>query len=240
MTDVLDTSVKTVSGGDMPAWVALPAAGHEPTPAVLVIHEIVGLHENIKPILIRFAQEGYAVIAPDLFAQSASRARCVVRTLADMRAGHGETVENLRAAARALTEYPGVSPDRLGVAGFCMGGGFALIMALDDSFKASAPFYGSSPAYYERAAESCPVVASFGGRDLVFRKEARRLQACLRDVGVEHDFEMYPNAGHSFMTSDLGGWMGAAAPYTPLRVGYDPDSAEDAWRRMLAFFRRFV
>jgi carboxymethylenebutenolidase len=84
------------------------------------------------------------------------------------------------------------------------------------------------------------VVASFGGRDRVFKKEARRLQACLQNAGVEHDFEIYPSAGHSFMTADLEGWMGAAAPYTPLRVGYDPQAAEDAWRRMLAFFRRFV
>ena len=220
-------------------WLAQPEhAG--PAPGVLVIHEILGLVENQKPVLERFAAEGFVALAPDLFDRPGARPLCVVRTLNDLRRGEGGALDDLRAAMGFLRAHPRVAGDRLGVAGFCMGGGFALLMALEPGVGAVAPFYGTSPAYLDRVAESCPVVASFGDRDLVFRRSAERLRTALERAGVEHDFRSYPDAGHSFMTGDLPGVTGKLGAIGPLRVGYRRDAAEDSWRRMLDFFRRFV
>lgn len=220
-------------------WLTEPA-GDGPARGVLVIHEILGLVENQQPVLERFAAEGYVALAPDLFDRPGARPLCIARTLNDLRRGEGEALDELRAAMHFLRAHPRVVGDRLGVAGFCMGGGFALLMALEPGVGAVAPFYGTSPAYLERVAESCPVVASFGDRDLVFRSRAKQLRAALEHAGVEHDVQSYPGAGHSFMTSDLPGVKGKLAAIGPLRVGYRRDAAEDSWRRMLAFFDRFV
>jgi len=227
------------AGRPQRGWLTQPP-GDAPAPGVLVIHELLGLVENQRPVLERFAAEGYVALAPDLFDRPGARPLCIARTLNDLRRGEGEALDALRAAMGFLRAHPRVAGDRLGVAGFCMGGGFALLMALEPGVAAVAPFYGTSPAYLERVADSCPVVASFGERDTVFRGRARQLRAALEGAGVEHDVQSYAGAGHSFMTSDLPGVTGWIAAHGPLRVGYHRDAAEDSWRRMLAFFDRFV
>ena len=218
-------------------WLAVPE-GSERGPAVLVVHEILGLINNQKPILERFARQGYVAFAPDLFEGRGPGPICVARTLRTLSRGDGPAMDDLRAALEFLHKHQRVDGDRICVAGFCMGGGFALLMGLEPGIRASAPFYGTTPAFLERTVQSCPVVASFGERDSVFRKKGQTLKSALEHHGIEHDFRMYPGAGHSFMTEELPGVQGWVASVGPLKVGYSPEAAEDAWTRMLSFFEK--
>jgi len=151
---------------------------------------------------------------------------------------HVGTVLDVRAFLAAREE---VDAERIAVAGFCMGGGFALLAGLDPGFKASAVNYGEVPKRRERLEGSCPVVASFGAKDKMYGADmAERLEEHLNALGIPHDVKVYENVGHSFLNRHEG-WQGWIARFpSPMHVGYDEDAAEDAWRRMLGFFAEHV
>jgi carboxymethylenebutenolidase len=83
----------------------------------------------------------------------------------------------------------------------------------------------------------CPVVASYGALDRTLRSHPGRLEAHLRALGVPHDLKVYEGVGHSFLSFDnQPEWMTRVRLPDPMQVGYDEEAAEDAWKRMLAFF----
>ena len=116
-----------------------------------------------------------------------------------------------------------------------MGGAFALLLARTGLYKVSAPFYGKPP----ELPRSCPVVASFGGRDLGLRGAAEKLTADLEALDVPHDVKAYPEAGHSFFTRTPG-LIGAVVRTLPIHAEYHEPSAADAYRRIIAFFREHL
>jgi carboxymethylenebutenolidase len=238
------SAVRIRSGSmDLPAALALPAADAAARlPAVVVIHEVFGLNDDIRSIASRFAEEGYVAVAPDFMAGLGPQPLCIVRFARGLnRIGTGRPYRQLEAVRRWLASRPDVDAARIGVAGFCIGGGLALLYAATaDEIAVVAPFYAPVPADAEaRLAKVCPVVASYGQRDRVFGSMAGRLEAALTAAGVDHDIRTYPEAGHSFMNRHGGaaGWLGARIP---MHAGYEPDAADDAWRRVLAFFDRYL
>jgi carboxymethylenebutenolidase len=232
--------VQASDGGHLDAELFLPS-GEAPHPGVVVLHESFGLNDDIRRICARFAGAGYAALAPDLYSHG-RRIVCLSRVIVDMLSGSvAREIADIHAAREALAERPEVDERRIAVAGFCQGGGFALVAGARGGFSAAASNYGMVPADRSVLDGLCPVVASHGGRDRVAgRKMAERLEGHLSALGVTHDVKTYDEAGHSFF-SQIDGWQGwlARVP-TPMRVGYDEQAAEDGWRRMLGFFEEHV
>ncbi len=207
----------------------------------MVLHESFGLNDDIRRICVRFAREGYSALAPDLYSHGA-RIACLSRVLVDMvRGAAGREIDDIHAARAALGERTDVDAGRIAVAGFCQGGGFALLAAVRPGFSAAAVNYGTVPAQRSRLDGICPVVAGYGARDrVVGRAMAERLEHHLDELGVPHDVKVYEQAGHSFF-SRVDGWQGWLARMpSPMAVGYDEPAAEDGWRRMLGFFAEHV
>jgi carboxymethylenebutenolidase len=237
----MTVDVPTADGGSIRAEL-FPAGGEGPHPGVVVLHESFGLNDDIRRIAARFAAEGYTALAPDLYSHG-RRLACLTRVLADMVSERvGREVADVHSAREALASSDGVDPARIAVAGFCQGGGFALIAATRPGFRAAAVNYGVVPSDRSALDGACPVVGSYGARDrVVGPRMARRLEQHLSALGVPHDVKTYEGAGHSFLSRVEGGWQGFLATLpSPMHVGYDELAAEDAWRRMLDFFAEHV
>jgi len=220
------------SAPELRAYLAVPPTGEGPWPAVVVVHEAFGLNDDTRQQADRVAAAGYLAVAPDLFSAGGAL-RCLRSTFGALARGEGAAFGDLEATRRWLGDRPD-STGRVGVLGFCMGGGFALLAATR-GFDAAAPNYGVVPENAEEVLRgACPVVASYGRRDIALRGAADRLDGVLDRLGVEHDVKEYPDAGHSFLNRhNLG-------PFSVLeKVGgfhYHQPSAEDAWTRILRFF----
>jgi carboxymethylenebutenolidase len=218
------------------AFLATPdEPGASPRPGVIVIHELFGLNDDIRDQARRVAALGYVALAPDLLGALGPRPLCLVRAFRDLSRRTGPTFDALEAARTWLAGHPAVDPARLGVIGFCMGGGFALLLAARAPYRASAVFYGAVPQDAAALEGACPIVAGFGARDRMFATQGRRLQRHLKRLQVPHDVVIYPDAGHSFMNRHRGP-LAKVGAWGPLRVGYDPAAADDSWRRIEAFF----
>jgi carboxymethylenebutenolidase len=219
----------------MRAALVLPE-GPGPHPGVLVLHEAFGLNDDMRRICRRFAEEGYAALAPDLYS-AGNRMRCLSALLTGP--DQPQSLALIELARRHLAAQPDVDERRLAVIGFCMGGGFALVVGAKGGLKAASVNYGAVPKKRDELAGLCPVVASYGGRDRLFLSHARRLEEHLESLGVPHDFKLYENAGHSFLSYDNGpAWL-MRLP-NPMHAGYSEADAEDAWTRILAFFAEHV
>jgi carboxymethylenebutenolidase len=225
-----------VADGTWPGYLAVPSASPGPWPAVVVIHEAFGLNDDIRRKADEFAARGYLALAPDLF-DGKSWIRCIRAAFRQLRAGRGPAYVALDAAREFLAGRPDCT-GKTGVIGFCMGGGFALLCAPRPGFDVASVNYGEVPKDAETVlAGACPVVGSFGGRDLMGTQHPERLQRALVVLEVPHDVEVYPGSGHRFMTEASG----ISAVFA--RVGkmtYQPEDAADAWRRIFAFFGTYL
>ena len=230
-----DLVLPAVAGGTagLRAVLGVPA-GQGPWPGVVVVHEAFGVDDVMRRQVGRLASAGYLALMPDLFSAGGAR-RCLLATFRALRRGEGRAFADVEAARRALRERDDCT-GRVGVLGFCMGGGFALAAA-PRGFDAASANYGMLPADPERALEgACPVVGSYGGRDRMLPRTPQRLEAVLRELGVPHDVRAYSTAGHSFLNDAPNGprWMRPL-----LRIagaGPEPAAAADAWRRIEEFF----
>lgn len=208
-----------------------PGAG--PWPGVVVVHDALGVGRDIRDITARVAAHGYLTLTPDLYTRG-GRTRCVVGTFRDLIRHRGRAVDDLLAARDLLVAHPDCT-GAVGVIGFCMGGGFALVLA-PEGFDAAAPFYGPLPRDMENAlGGACPIVGSYGARDPMLWGAGRKLDATLTRLGVEHDVQTYPGVGHSFANRLVTGqYTGKLLCITGM--GYDHETSQDAWRRVFAFF----
>ena len=235
-----DIEIGPVAGGSARprGYLAVPE-GDGPWPGVVAIHEALGLNDILRRQVDRLARAGYLTLAPDLYSDGGA-ARCVVGTFRALLAGHGKPLADIGAARAALRDRDDCT-SRIGVIGFCMGGGFALLAA-PDGFDAAAVNYGMLPRHVEDAlAGSCPIVASYGRKDpMLPRGTANKLTRTLVELGVEHDVKQYPDAGHAFLNDAYYGPGPAQQVQRVLHVGPEPESAVDAWARIERFFARYL
>ena len=208
--------------------------GDGPWPGVVVIFEAFGLDDQMRGHVERLAGLGYLALMPDLYSDGGAR-RCLVSVFRAMSSGQGRPFADIETARRALAARPDCT-GKVGVLGFCLGGGFALLSATR-GFAAAAVNYGRLPRDLDAALTgACPVVGSYGGRDPSLRGAAVKLAAGLQRAGVTHDVREYPQAGHSFLNTGPNGPALARVLMSRSSAGPNPEAAADAWSRIQAFF----
>ena len=229
-------------GGALPAYVSMPS-GPGPWPGVVVLHDLVGMSRDLRDQADWLAAAGFLVVAPDLF-RGNRRPTCMFRLIRETLRGQGPTFADIEAAGRWLSGRPDCT-GRTGVIGFCLGGGFALLLAADHRFDAASVNYGpvAKKTYTEATfTGACPIVGSYGAKDPGLRGAGERLERILTAVGVDHDITTYPDAGHSFMNDHDRAELPALFALQ-FRVTGDPyrdASTRDARRRILDFFGRHL
>ena len=197
------TAVSYPSGSEtVSAYVAVPdGAGRKP--AVVVIHDWLGLSDFAKGKADAFAKQGYVALAVDLYrgkvATDPDMAHQLMRGLPDDRA-----VRDLKAAVAYLQTRPDVDAAKIGSIGWCMGGGFSLELALAEPTLAGAViYYGhlvTEPATI--ASLKVPLLGNFGGLDQgITPASVREFEAAAKKDGKSIDFKIYPDAGHGFASS---------------------------------------
>ena len=238
-TDLLAGEVQIPTAhGNIPAYRAQPVAG-VPSPTVLVIQEIFGVHEHIKDVCRRFAKLGYQAVAPELFFRQGD-----VSTITDFKEIIGRVVskvpdaqvlEDLDATA-AWAAKSGGDSSRLAITGFCWGGRIVwLYAAHNPALKAGVAWYGRltspktdlQPAHPIDVAGSlkAPVLGLYGGADSGIPQDTvAKMQAALEDSGCKSEIVVYPDTPHAFF-----------ADYRP---SYRKEQAEDGWKRLLEWLKK--
>lgn len=213
--------------GTMKGYLARPANASGPLPAVVVIHENRGLNPYIEDVVRRLALEGYLAFAPDALAVvggypgDEDKAREMFARL-DL----GKRTEDMVAAAEFLKAHP-ESNGKLGVIGFCYGGGVAGILAVRmPDLAAAVPFYGAQPPASEVAAIKAPLQIHYAGLDDRINAGWPAFEKALKDNGKTYEMHMYDDVHHGFHNDT-----------TPR---YDEKAASLAWRRSLDFFDRHL
>lgn len=229
-----------VSDGDMPGYFARPANASRP-PIILVAMEIFGLHEYIKDVVRRLAKLGALAVAPDYYFRKGNlTAISEIRKLMPLvnSKPDAELISDLDATVR-WAESQGGDKNRLGIIGFCRGGRTVWeYCATSDAVKAGVSFYGSlidpsaqkslwpkSPL--ELASQmKAPVLGLYGAEDQgITPDQVEQMKAALAAAGKTAEFKIYPGAGHGF--------------HADYRPSYNKDAAEDAWREMAGWFKKW-
>ncbi|MEJ5254239.1 MAG: dienelactone hydrolase family protein [Acidimicrobiales bacterium] len=218
------------NGHTCSGYLAIPDGGSGP--GVIVIQEWWGLVPHIKDVCDRFAAEGFVALAPDLYhgrqTTEPDEAGKLMMTLNLEQAG-----KDLSGAVDHLLSLDAVTSEGVGVIGFCMGGGLALLLGTmrPDAVVAIAPFYGVIP--WEAAAPdwsklNAKVRGHFAELDAFFPPEkVRALEQELVALGKDVELVVHPGVDHAFFND------------TRPEV-HHPETAEKAWRDTVAFFRETI
>jgi carboxymethylenebutenolidase len=197
--------------------------GASKLPGVVVIHENRGLNPHIEDVNRRVALEGFLALAPDALSPlggtpaDSDKARTMIRTL-DKKA----TLGNYLAAVQFLRTHP-MSTGKVGVVGFCWGGGMANQIAVNDpQLSAAVPFYGRQPAAEDVPKIKASLLLHYAGLDERINKGIPAFEAALKAAGIEYKMYVYDGAKHAF-NNDTNA------------ARYNKDAAQLAWKRTTSF-----
>ncbi len=233
-----DVQIPTADG-NMPGYRAMPQ-GNGPFPVVLVVEEIFGVHEYIKDICRRLAKDGYCAVAPELYARQGDLSKMtdasqIVRDVIS-KAPDAQVMSDLDATAAWAVKSSKGDQNRLGVVGFCRGGRAVwLYSAHNPKLKAGVAFYGPlggqrtdiqpKTASDVAADVKVPVLGLYGAKDTgIPVADVEKQRDAARAAGKNVEIVIYPEAGHGF--------------HADYRPSYNKAAADDAWARMLAWFKQ--
>ena len=210
-------------------YLAVPAAGSGP--GVIVIQEWWGLTSHIKDVTDRLAAEGFVALAPDLYGGTTTHDGDEAGRLMGELPVEG-AARDLSGAVDHLLGRSEVTSSTVGAVGFCMGGGFVLVLAAQEGARigAAVPFYGVlKEDYPDLGGITAPVQGHFGEEDSFTTPEAARALAAriTAESGTAPEFHFYP-AGHAFFNDEN------------LLGTYDKEQADLAWQRAVTFLRANV
>jgi carboxymethylenebutenolidase len=232
-----------VADGEMPAYRAMPEAKNKNFPVVLVVHEIFGVHEWIQDVCRRFAKLGYMAIAPSLYARQGdvTQMKDVQEIISKVvsKAPDAQVMTDLDATVAYARKNNG-NTKKLSITGFCWGGRIVwLYAAHNKNLDAGAAWYGGVVASASRPKNplqptmpldvaknlKIPVLGLYGGLDKGIPLDSvHQMQDELKKGKSKSEIVVFPNADHGFL-----------ADYRPQ---YNKESAEDAWKKMLEWFKK--
>jgi len=212
--------------GTMRGYLAQPAGEPKKHPGVLVVHENRGLNPYIEDVTRRLATEGFIAFAPDALTPLGGYPGDDEKGK-DLQAKRKpeEMIEDFIAGAQWLQKNPGCT-GKVGVVGFCYGGGVAntLAVRLPDVIAAAAPFYGRQPAAEDVPKIKAALLLHYAGLDTRIDEGWPAYEAALKQAGVQYTAYIYPNVNHGFHNDT-----------TPR---YDEAAAKLAWSRTIEFFKK--
>lgn len=210
--------------GDVIAYLARPK-GSEKLPGVVVIHEITALSPHIEDVTRRIALEGFLAMAPDALSplggtpEDPEKARPLMQKL-DGQA----TIQNYVAAVRYLKTHP-ASTGKVGVIGFCWGGGMANEVAVNSSdVLAAVPYYGMQPASNDVPKIKASLLLHYAGIDERINKGIPEYEQALKKASINYKLYMYEGAKHGFNNDT---WADR----------YNKEAAQVAWQRTISFLK---
>ena len=216
--------------GNIKCYLVRPAkAGNQKLPAILVVHENRGLNPHIEDVTRRIALENFMAMAPDGLTSVGGypgddeKGGALFGKVDRMKMG-----EDLYAAAMWLKARPD-STGKLGVTGFCFGGGIAnsLAVRMGSDLAAAVPYYGGAPPAADVPKIKAAVLVHHGGEDTRLVEAWPAYDAAMKAAGVTHEGHVYPGAVHGF-NNDA----------TPAR--YNKEAADQAWKSTIAWFNKYV
>jgi carboxymethylenebutenolidase len=214
------------NGTEGSGYLATPEGAGLP---LIVIQEWWGLVPHIRDVCDRFAAEGFTALAPDLYHGESTTEPDEAGKLM-MALNLGQAAKDMSGAVDFLQGHDAVRGDGIGVTGFCMGGGLAMVLACQrpDEIRACVPWYGIIPwesAEPDWSALQAPVQGHYAQEDGFFTPDkVEALEAKLRGLGKDVELFIYPGVDHAFFND------------TRPEV-YEPEAAQQAWTRTLSFLR---
>ncbi|HXN47450.1 MAG TPA: dienelactone hydrolase family protein [Bryobacteraceae bacterium] len=229
-----------VRDGEMPGYRARPAGG-KGLAVVLVVQEIFGVHEHIRDLCRRLAKRGYLAVAPELYARQGNVAAMTdiqeIISKVVSKVPDAQVLADLDDTAHWAASSQGGNAAKLGITGFCWGGRISwLYSGHNPDVKAAAAWYGRlvgptdelhprNPIDIAPSLKT-PVLGLYGGEDQGITQESiGQMRAALKAAGNPSEIIVYPDAGHAFN-----------ADYRP---SYRQGPAEDGWKKMLEWFKRY-
>jgi carboxymethylenebutenolidase len=205
-------------------FLAKPTKSVDNMLGVVVLQEWWGLNDNIKDITMRFAQEGFAALAPDLYhgvvVSEPDEARKIVMEF-DM----PQAIREIQQAMAYLQGLEAVGGAGVGLVGFCMGGRLVLQTSrMGNGLGAGIAFYGSPLSDQEASEVKAPIMGLYGSEDHGIPLDAvQGMGEALSELGIVHEIQVYEGAGHAF--------------FNDTRQSFHPEAAADAWQRTLGWLR---
>jgi carboxymethylenebutenolidase len=206
----------------------VPSPAAATAPGIIVIHEWWGLNDNIKAMTRRLAGEGYNALAVDLYKGKVADNPDAAKKLAAQAMGDRDGGLAILQAADDFLHKQGAP--KVGVIGWCFGGGWSLAAALHmpQGIDAAVMYYGQPEKDRDALAKlHAPLLGFFGADDKSIPPAAvHEMESALKAQGKSVEIHIYDGAGHAFAN--------------PSGTGYRPAAAEDAWKRTVGFFNQYL